>query len=142
MFNVSRLFQILCKTLCFIWLNVSRLFQLKKKGIFPFHLLHFYSFMYTSLRSLISSHLKYTNTKNDINYLQPFNGTYVMPNANIVIPFNRNPYELTTVRKWACIFYWLTMTYGFDFEIIHCGFCKSCNWLWVLGCLGFGVGKS
>ena len=36
------------------------------------------------------SHLKYTHTKNNIIYLQPFNETYI---TNIVVPFDPNLYE-------------------------------------------------
>jgi len=27
----------------------------------------------------------------------------------------------------------VAIAYGFDVEVRHCGFCKSCDWLWVFG---------
>ena len=37
--------------------------------------------------------------------------------------------------KRACAFYCVVTAYDFDFKVRRCGFCKSCDWLWVLGCL-------
>ena len=85
------------ETLYFLWFNVSRILFVTFYSIFQnyylFHLVqcfktfplshthktlcisihhfHFYSFTYTWPQPLMSSHLKYTQTKNDIIYLQP-----------------------------------------------------------------------
>ena len=39
------------------------------------HLLHFYPFIYTYLQPFMSFHVKYTQTKNDVIYLQYFDDT-------------------------------------------------------------------
>ena len=72
----------------FLQFNVSTLFLLKNKDslkdslfslvqCFKINLLNFYSFIY-SLQPFMPSHLKYIQTKNDVNYLQPFNDTYLL----------------------------------------------------------------
>ena len=40
---------------------------------------HFYSFIYTCSQPFISFNLKYSQTKNDVIYLQPFHDIYITP---------------------------------------------------------------
>ena len=35
----------------------------------------------------------------------------------------------------------MMVVYGFDVQIERCGFCESCDSLWVFGFLGFWFGK-
>ena len=44
-------------------------------------------------------------------------------------------------RKGTCIFYSMTVAYGFDVEVERCGFCECFNSLWVFRCLGFWFGN-
>ena len=68
-------------TICFFCFNISRPFLSHTHTTFCIfiHPLHFYSFIYTCLQPFITSHLKHTQTKNNVIYLQPFNNTYITP---------------------------------------------------------------
>ena len=44
-------------------------------------------------------------------------------------------------RKGACVFYLMTVAYGFDVEVRHCRFCEGYDSLEVFGCLRFWFGK-
>ena len=45
------------------------------------------------------------------------------------------------LRKGACVFYSMTIAYGFDVELRHCRFCEGYDLLGVFGCLRFWIGK-
>ena len=103
------------------------------------HSFHFYSFIYTCLQPFMPSYVKYTQTKNNVIYLQPFNNSYITPTLQyhlILIRMSR-----LWPRKGAFVFYSVMVAYSFDIEVGHCGFCKGCDSLWVFGCLGFWFGK-
>ena len=43
--------------------------------------------------------------------------------------------------KGACVFYSVTVAYGFDVEVRHCRFCEGYDLLRVFGCLRFWFEK-
>ena len=112
----------------------------KKLFAFSFTLFtSFYSFIYTCLQPFITSYLKYTQTKNDVIYLQLFNNTYIT--QTLLYHFILTCMSRLWPKKETCIFYLVMKDYGFDIDVRCCGFCKGCNWLWVFGCVGFWCGK-
>ena len=69
-------------TICFIWFNFSKLLLslAHKKTLCIFiHPFNFYSFVYICPQLFMPFHLKYTQTKNDVIYLQPLNTTCITP---------------------------------------------------------------
>ena len=88
--------------ICFIWFNILRFFlsfPYKYLFAFLFTIFHFYSFIYICPQPFMPSHLKYTQTKNDVIYLQPFNNTQQLHNSNIVVPFDSDFYEYTRTKE-------------------------------------------
>ena len=85
-------------------------------------------YIYICPQPFILSHLKYILTKNDSIYLQLFNKN---PNSHMIL----TRMSWLWPMKRACAYYWVATAYGFDVEVRRCGFCKSCDWLWVIGCL-------
>ena len=138
LFNVSTFKAIIC----FIWFNISRLFiSLTHKTLcISIHPFHFCSFIYTCPHPFMSSHIKYTQTKNDVIYLQHFNNTYITPTLSYHLILTCRLSKLWP-RKGACVFYSVTIAYSFDVEVERFGFYKGCDLLWVFGCLGFWFGK-
>ena len=115
---------------------------LHKKKLFAFLFTlftNFYSFIYTCLQPFMTSHLKYTQTKKNITYLQPFNDTYITP--TLLYHFILTYMSRLWPKKGICIFYLVMKAYGFDIDVRYCEFCKCCDWLWVFGCVGFWCGK-
>ena len=107
--------------------------------IHPFHPVHFFFFIYTCLQLFMTSHLKYTQTKNDVIYLQPFNYIYITP--TLLYHFILTSMSRLWPKNGTCIFYLVMKAYKFDIDVRCCGFCKSFDWLWVFGCVGFWCGK-
>ena len=100
---------------------------------------HFYSFIYTCLEPFTPIHLKYTQTKNDVIYLQSFNDTYITPTLQYHLILTRM--SRLWPRKGTCIFYSVTVAYNFDVIVRYCGFCEGHDSLWVFRCLRFYFGK-
>ena len=135
--SFSPLVQCFKTTIGFFWFNVSRLLLISFGSIlqdFSSHMhktlcisihhfqpLHFYSFIYTCPRPFMPSHLKYTQTKNDVIYLQPFNNIHITPTLSYHLIITCM-YRLWP-RKGVCIFYSMTIAYGFDVEVGRCVFC-------------------
>lgn len=116
-------------------------FHLKKNGFFPFHLLYFYS-IYTRPQSLIPSHLKYTQTKNDVIYLEPFNDTYLILSLFSHLFGTRMSWLRLWPRKRGLVFFtdwwWLVVLKLRSYVV---GFVKAMISFGSLGVWEFGVGK-
>ena len=94
--------------ICFIWFNILRFFlsfPYKYLFAFLFTIFHFYSFIYICPQPFMPSHLKYTQRKNDVIYLQPFNNTQQLHNSNIVVPFDSDFYEYTRTKEEGLRFF-------------------------------------
>ena len=62
-------------------------------------------------------------TKKDSIYL-----LWHLAKSNIIIPLHLYSYELAIIKdEGACIFYSVTMIFGFDVEVRCYEFCKSCD---------------
>ena len=83
----------------------------------------------------MSSHVKYTQTKNNVICLHSF--IQLLPSSDIVIPSNQNPYELTTTKEWGLHFILSDNgNYNLDVEILRCGLLGFANVVIECGCLG------
>ena len=105
--------------------------------IHHFHLLYFCPFIYIYLYPFMSSHVKYTQTKNDVIYLQSFDDT-CLSLTYIVVSSNPNLYELATTKEGKLAFYikW-QRHYNFDVKVRCCGFVDFVNDVIDYGCLGY-----
>ena len=95
-----------------------------------FHLLHFYPFMYTYPEPFMPSLVKYTETKNDVIYIQSFNDTYLA----LILLFHL----ILTCMSWlksrkGCLLFILSDNdnYDFDVKVRRCGFVIFyVRWFW------------
>ena len=101
----------------------------------PFQPLHFYPFIYILPIALHAIHIKYTQTKNDVIYLQSFDDTYLAL-TYIVVLSNPNLHELATTKEGRLVFYikW-QWHYDFDVKVGRCGFVDFVNDVIDCGCL-------
>ena len=85
----------------------------------------------------MSFHIKYTQTKNDVIYLQSFNNTY-LPSSNIIVPSNPNSYELATTKEGGLHFILNDIgNYDFDVKVGCCTLVGFVNVVINYGCLGY-----
>ena len=99
-------------------------------SIQPFH---FCSFIYTCPHPFMSSHINYTQTKNDVIYLQPFNNTYITLTLSYHLILTRRLSKLLPM-KGAYVFYSVTVAYSFDVKVVL-DFMKVALSFWVFGIL-------
>ena len=72
----------------------------------------------------MSSHVKYTLTKNDVIYLQSFDDTY----QALTLLFHLNSYELVTIKERGLHFILSDNdNYNFDVKVERCGFMGFIN---------------
>ena len=85
----------------------------------------------------MSFHIKYTQTKNDVIYLQSFNNTY-LPSSNIIVPSNPDSYELATTTEGGLHFILNDIgNYNFDVKVGRCTLVGFVNVVINYGCLGY-----
>ena len=100
-----------------------------------FHLSHFYPFIYNYPWPFMSSHVKYTQTRNDVVYLQFFGNTYlaltllfhlILPHLSWLQPRNEGLHFILSDNN----------DYDFDVKVKRCGFVSFVNDMINCGCLG------
>ena len=96
---------------------------------FKTNLLHFYSFIYILAHNPSYYLISNTSWPRMIPFI--FNFSIKTPNSHMIL----TRMSWLWPMKRACAYYWVATAYGFDVEVRRCGFCKSCDWLWVFGCL-------
>ena len=102
--------------------------------IHHFYLLHFYHFIYTNTLPFMPSHVKYTQIKNNVIYLQFFNDTYLV----LTLLFHL----ILTHKSWlkprkGSLHFILSGNNNYDFYVNagRCGFVDFVNDVIDCGCL-------
>ena len=130
LFNILRLLFLLFGSM---FQDFSSLSHIKNSLHFysPISLLHLYIHMPTTTFYAISSQIHRQK-------LQPFKDTYITSTLwyHLILTHVSRLWP----RKGDCIFYSVTVAYGFDVEVGCCGFCEGCDSR-VFGCLRFWFGK-
>ena len=102
--------------------------------IHHFQIMHFYFFICTYLYPFMSSHVKYTWTKNDVIYLQTFDNIYLTLTLLFHLILTRMSW--LQPRKGGLYF---TLSdnneYNFDVKVRHYGFVSFVNDVINYGCL-------
>ena len=143
-FNVSRLiFDTLCiqyfKTIIYFnWFNVSRpSISHTHKNSLHFH--SSFSLLLLYIHMSIAFHIILSQIHLEKNEASTFQWHHITPTLQYHLIVTR--ISGLWLRKGACVFYSMTIAYGFDVELIHCRFCEGYDLLGVFGCLRFWIGK-